>query len=212
MLFDQESYSSCKKCSVSNSILLCSCLVYLALCNENSFSVSCLIVVFFQIHLGSVRIPTTAVSTSLCSLPDLCPLPVAKKDLVFDSEHPDSLIKLQYLDDTSRCHKREAIEEVSVKIQPKFLTQMKNQLQKEGGHAHFEAKLEPVTDPNLRVEWFRNGVPVQMGSRFRLVHDFGYVALDISKLIEEDSGTYTCIATNAMGRDELKADLKVLSE
>ena len=64
---------------------------------------------------------------------------------MFDSEHPDSLLKLQYLDDTSRCHKREAIEEVSVKIQPKFLTQMKNQMQREGGNAHFEAKLEPVT-------------------------------------------------------------------
>ena len=138
--------------------------------------------------------------------------PVAKKDLVFDSEHPDSLQKLQYLDDSSRYQRRETMEEVSVKIKPHFLTSMKDVLQKEGNSAHFEAKIEPITDPNLRIEWYRNGMPIQFGSRFRLIHDFGYVALDIAKLIEEDSGIYTCVATNLMGKDEITANLKVISE
>ncbi|XP_042888253.1 titin-like isoform X7 [Penaeus japonicus] len=135
----------------------------------------------------------------------------AKKDLVFDSEHPDSLQKLQYLDDSSRYQRRETMEEVSVKIKPRFLTQIKNVTLKEGMNAHFEAKIEPITDPNLRIDWYRNGMPIQLGSRFRLIHDFGYVALDISRVIEEDSGTYTCVATNLMGKDEITADLKVLN-
>lgn len=134
----------------------------------------------------------------------------AKKDLVFDSEHPDSLQKLQYLDDSSRYQKRETMEEVSVKIKPHFLTKLKDVIQKEGNSCHFEAKIEPITDPNLRIEWYRNGMPIQLGSRFRLIHDFGYVALDISKLIEEDSGIYTCVATNLMGKDEITANLKVI--
>ncbi|KAK3888336.1 hypothetical protein Pcinc_007597 [Petrolisthes cinctipes] len=135
----------------------------------------------------------------------------AKKDLVFDSEHPESLQKLQYLDDSSRYQKRETMEEVSVKIRPKFLTKLKDVVQQERKHAHFEAKLEPITDPNLRVDWYKDGQPIQMGSRFRLIHDFGYVALDINDLIEEDSGVYTCVATNLMGKDELSANLKVLN-
>lgn len=142
----------------------------------------------------------------------LPPLSVAKKDLVFDSEHPESLQKLQYLDDSSRYQRRETMEEVSVKIKPKFLTKLKDVTQKERNHAHFEAKIEPITDPNLRVDWYKDGQPIQMGSRFRLIHDFGYVALDINDLIEEDSGVYTCVATNLMGKDELTANLKVISE
>ena len=35
----------------------------------------------------------------------------------------------------------------------------------EGETAFFDAKVEPKTDPNLRVEWYRNGVLVQTGHR-----------------------------------------------
>lgn len=47
----------------------------------------------------------------------------------------------------------------------------------EGKPAHFEGKLTPSGDPNLKIEWFFNGKPLQSGSRFRVLHDFGYVAL-----------------------------------
>ncbi|CAL4067925.1 unnamed protein product, partial [Meganyctiphanes norvegica] len=134
----------------------------------------------------------------------------AKKDLVFDSEHPDSLQKLQYLDDASRYHRRETLDEVSVKIKPKFLTQLKDLTLKEGQSAHFEAKIEPITDPNLRVEWYKNGQPITMGSRFRTIHDFGYVALDIGQLIEEDAGVYTCVATNLLGTEKIQANLNCM--
>jgi len=69
----------------------------------------------------------------------------------------------------------------------------------EGRRVHFEGKLEPVADPDLQVEWFHNGQPVTIGHRFRPIHDFGYVALDILDVIEEDSGVYDCVATNAVG-------------
>ena len=104
------------------------------------------------------------------------------------------------------------MDEVSVKIKPKFLSQIKNVTTKEGGSAHFEAKLEPITDPNLRVDWFKDGRPVSVGSRFRQVHDFGYVALDIRELVAEDSGVYTCVATNLLGKDEISATLNCSRE
>lgn len=45
------------------------------------------------------------------------------------------------------------------------------------------------------------------GHRFRPIHDFGYVALDIVDLIAEDSGTYTCRAVNVVGADETTCTL-----
>jgi hypothetical protein len=78
---------------------------------------------------------------------------------------------------------------------------------KEGQHAHFECKLEPVTDPNLKVEWYKNGHPISIGHRFRPIHDFGYVALDIVDLIAEDTATYTCRAVNLVGHDEINVNM-----
>lgn len=137
---------------------------------------------------------------------------LAKKDLIYDSDHPDALQKLQYLEDSSRYQRRDQLDEVAVKIKPKFLTAIKDQTLKENMTAHFEAKIEPITDANLRVEWYKDGRPLAIGSRFRTIHDFGYVALDIRNLVPEDSGVYTCVATNLLGKDEISASLKCISE
>ena len=91
---------------------------------------------------------------------------------------------------------------------PVFLTQPRSLTNlREGQRAHFEAKLEPITDPYLQVEWLKDGKPIIVGHRFRPIHDFGYVALDIVGLISEDSGTYTCRATNNAGTCEAQATL-----
>ena len=36
---------------------------------------------------------------------------------------------------------------------------------KEGGFAHFEARLEPMGDHTMKVEWFKDGRPVEASSR-----------------------------------------------
>ncbi|KAI5701651.1 hypothetical protein M8J75_011738 [Diaphorina citri] len=133
---------------------------------------------------------------------------MAKRDLILESQHPGGLEKLQYLEDSSRYKKSETIDEI-VNIKPRFLTKPKSiENLRERGHAHFECKLEPVTDSNLKVEWFKNGRPVTIGHRFRPIHDFGYVALDIIDTIPEDSGTYTCRAVNLVGFAEVQATLQ----
>lgn len=133
---------------------------------------------------------------------------IAKKDLYLESQHPSGLEKIQYLEDSSRYKRTEVADEV-VKIKPRFVTRPKSlENMREGQHAHFECKLEPVTDSNLKVEWYKNGRPITVGHRFRPIHDFGYVALDIIDLIAEDSGTYTCRATNMLGMDETMCSLQ----
>ena len=102
-----------------------------------------------------------------------------------------------------RLKERQHSPETECVISPKFLTHPRDQVNLvEGKSAHFEAKLEPVTDNNLQVEWLKNGQPIIVGHRFRPIHDFGYVALDIKDLIPEDSGSYTCRATNLVGSAE----------
>ncbi|XP_035789232.1 titin-like isoform X6 [Anopheles albimanus] len=132
---------------------------------------------------------------------------MAKKDLILETQYPAGLEKLQYLEDIARYRKTEYVDEI-VNVKPRFLTKPKNiERAQEGGHAHFECKLEPVTDPNLKVEWYKNGMPITVGHRFRPIHDFGYVALDIVDLIAEDTGTYMCRAVNLVGVDEIAVQL-----
>lgn len=35
----------------------------------------------------------------------------------------------------------------------------------EGKNIHLEARLEPIGDPSMKVEWFFNGRPLTIGSR-----------------------------------------------
>ena len=78
----------------------------------------------------------------------------------------------------------------------------------EGQSCHLEAKLTPIEDPNLKVEWFKDGKPLPTGHRFRTFHDFGIVILDVLYCYAEDSGTYECKATNKHGSDSISCQLK----
>ena len=35
----------------------------------------------------------------------------------------------------------------------------------EGERVHLECRLEPINDPNLKVEWFVNGVEIKTGKK-----------------------------------------------
>ena len=40
---------------------------------------------------------------------------------------------------------------------PRFIIPLRDCYQIEGGRIHFEARIEPVGDPTMRVEWYVNG-------------------------------------------------------
>lgn len=54
---------------------------------------------------------------------------------------------------------------------PEFITPIKAQKNiQEGGFAHFDARLEPLNDSSLKVEWLKDGKPVEASecsTRFR---------------------------------------------
>lgn len=49
------------------------------------------------------------------------------------------------------------MEEDRVYPPPQFIVPLHDVQQQEGGKVHFEARIEPVGDPTMRVEWFLNG-------------------------------------------------------
>ena len=62
----------------------------------------------------------------------------------------------------------------------------------------------------FEVEWFCNGRPLTIGSRFKTYNDFGFIALDIVGVNMQDAGAYTCRASNQMGQAETAATVKVI--
>merc|ERR1719474_1512441 len=123
------------------------------------------------------------------------------------SESRTEMSQFQYLE-TKSSSKAEFQEETTSQA-PVFTSSPKSIEVKEGQRAHFEARLIPVSDPTLKIEWFLNGQPIKQGSRYREGHDFGFVSLDVSHVLPEDAGQYTCRATNRLGQAVCNAQLNV---
>jgi hypothetical protein len=49
---------------------------------------------------------------------------------------------------------------------PAFTHGMRDTSVSEGQSAHFEAKLVPVGDPQLKVDWFKDGRPLEVGDQY----------------------------------------------
>lgn len=119
------------------------------------------------------------------------------------------LEKIQTLED-SLIRTRDEQTEETIGRAPVFTVPLSNvDSLREGENAHFEARLIPIDDPKLRVEWFWNGKPLKAGSRFRTFSDFGFVILEISPVYPEDSGDYSCRAINDFGQAVTTATMKV---
>jgi titin len=153
---------------------------------------------------------------------------------VLDSQHPEGWEKMKSLEARS-AHRRLDVEELPIGP-PHFVTELVvshlfrivlrwntifvsmfhsvlflqgNTTLNEGGVAHFEAQIEPIHDPDLRVEFLKDGQPLKLGSRIHTLCDFGYVALDVSALIEADAGEYECRVYNKLGEARSKVRLGI---
>ena len=60
-------------------------------------------------------------------------------------------------------------EEERTYLPPQFIVPLHDVSQIEGGRVHFEARIEPVGDPTMRVDWFVNGRPLE-ASEYYLFH------------------------------------------
>lgn len=76
-----------------------------------------------------------------------------------ESHNEEALERLRYLEDTSR-YQRKTVQEETVTQAPVFTMPIKDLRVAENQAAHFEARVIPVGDSKLKVEWLRNGVPI----------------------------------------------------
>lgn len=76
-----------------------------------------------------------------------------------------------YLRHVERAKPRQAaMEEDRVYPPPQFIVPLRDVNQLEGGKVHFEARIEPVGDPTMIVEWYLNGrlIVASMFQRFKM--------------------------------------------
>ena len=133
----------------------------------------------------------------------------SQKGLSLDSQLPQgmSLDRLKELEKGKIDLRPE--EEAAEITAPKFITQIASRAVGEGEPAHFNCRVEPKHDPKLQVKWYRHdGKELASGHRFRITQEFGYVALDILYTYPEDEGEYVCKATNELGEDVTRCELK----
>ena len=130
----------------------------------------------------------------------------AKRDVNLDSQLPQGMTG-EKLRDLERGPVTERFTEDAPVEAPRFTLQVKEVAVEEGETAHFECRVEPKTDPSLRVEWFHNGKPLQSGHRFRTVYELGFVSLDILYAYPEDAGEFMCRAYNRIGEDTTRGSL-----
>lgn len=125
---------------------------------------------------------------------------LAKASLQLESQHEGALQKLRQLEDSSK-YKRQQEEDTTVTQAPRFSTQLNGPTELfEGQSAHYECRIEPYPDANMKVEWLHNGKALSTGHRFRTAYDFGFASLDVLTVYGEDSGEYTCRVTNRLGQ------------
>jgi len=132
---------------------------------------------------------------------------VSEASIQMDTQHPDSISRIHQLEKPLAPRPTEPERLFEKPIFTQLLTGPSELW--EGTHAHFEARVVPVGDPSLKFEWFINGVELQMGSRLRTTHDFGFVTLDITAVVPEDAGVYMCRAYNAAGEAVSSTAMKV---
>lgn len=120
------------------------------------------------------------------------------KSIYLESSHPEILRKIDALE---RHERRQHADQTFPEIKPYFVTQLSGptDILKEGQTAHIQCRYEPNDDPNLKLEWIFNGCPLLNASRFRMMNNFGYAAIDMIGVIPEDTGIYSVAITNRAG-------------
>ncbi len=89
------------------------------------------------------------------------------------SQHPESLEQIQMLEDYSRYQRNTSVEEMSG-ARPVFVKPLHDLgLMNEGSYAHFEAQIQPVSDPYMKIEWYKDGRSITASSRITTIYNFG---------------------------------------
>ena len=148
---------------------------------------------------------TNLLGQAVCS----CSLSVkVRETIVKDTIHESALQQINYLESQRVTQTQE---EGLTTQAPIFTASVRDLQVVEGAPAHFEAKLVPIGDPTLKVEWLKDGKPIDASNRMSTLHDFGFVAMDLKYTRPSDAGRYSIRAVNTLGEATVSANLRVVS-
>lgn len=108
------------------------------------------------------------------------------------------------------CHCNLVVDKgIRAYIAPEFLCSLESECTViEGEEIRLSAQIEAY--PAVGVNWYRDGVRLRPSRKVAATLDNdGYVELVISNATIADSGTYKCIASNAVGRTECTCNVTV---
>jgi hypothetical protein len=110
------------------------------------------------------------------------------QDIYLDPQHEESWLKIQAMEAP-----KEAPPEMEAPPSeaPQFIEQLQSLERIEGQPAHFQTRVTPVNDNQLRIQWLKDGLPLGDSNRFAFTNDFGLIALDLLHTVATDAGTYT---------------------
>lgn len=123
------------------------------------------------------------------------------------SPPPETLL-LKHIERPAPAKRRDSDTEF-LSTRPAFTTHLRDIVACEGDRVQFDARLIPIGDPNLVVQWFHNGKPLQASSRVMSSFNFGYVSLILLGVESKDEGVYICHASNDAGEATSTANCRV---
>uniref|UniRef100_A0A3B4TIA1 Ig-like domain-containing protein n=1 Tax=Seriola dumerili TaxID=41447 RepID=A0A3B4TIA1_SERDU len=77
------------------------------------------------------------------------------------------------------------------------------------GPSHLSTATSCFDAPNVSFKWFKDGQSIREGDKYRIISRFSTSSLELLAPTKEDSGEYTCKASNQHGSDECSASLSV---
>merc|ERR1719232_1848580 len=125
-------------------------------------------------------------------------------------EAEPEVIYLKHVERQAQQQKKEEI--VNKYAPPQFMAPLMNVNVNEGERAHFEAKVGPVGDPSMVVEWYFNGNLIPASSRINTACQFGFVSMDMLNATGSDAGDYTCVVRSDSGHDKSFCQLTVMAK
>lgn len=126
-------------------------------------------------------------------------------EILGDTTHEESWRQIQILEAPKE---KEPTPEPAPFDVPAIVTQISDVECNEGDQSGFEAVVTPTNDPNLVVQWIKNGEPLAHGNKYRISHDFGLCKLGIGFTFPEDEGVFQLKISNASGEAVTSATLK----
>lgn len=93
---------------------------------------------------------------------------------------------------------------------PRFAIPLEDNLKvRERSRVELRSRLIPRDDATMKIEWFKDDIPIASSDRVCTYYNRGYAALIIHDFDESDNGVYRCVASNCCGTDRTEAKLLI---